>query len=69
MDVTTVASAATQMKQAEQANNMAVAMAKRGQEVQKMMGEGALKLIESATSNGDAAAKAQGKGNLINVVA
>ncbi|MDR2869149.1 MAG: hypothetical protein LBV04_01740 [Deferribacteraceae bacterium] len=67
--ITAIAADATQMKQAEQATNMAVAVAKKGQEVQKMMGEGAMKLIESASVNGDAAAKAQGKGSIINVVA
>ena len=73
MDITSqVAANATQMKQAENTMKMSTAVAKKGLDVQKMQGENALKLIESATGsdNGaNAAARAQGKGSIINVTA
>lgn len=67
MDVTTVAAVATQMQQTQVAMEASVAMVKKGQDVQKMLGEGALHLIRSAGA--DAAAAAQGKGGLLNVSA
>ena len=65
MDITSVAAQAIQMKQAETAVQYAVAVAKKGLDAQKMMGEAVLKLIDSA----DVAARAQGRGTVVNLTA
>ena len=67
MDVTSVANMATQMKQTELKTQMSVEMLKKSQDVQKMMGAGALELINSAGA--DAAAMAQGRGLMVNLTA
>ena len=72
MNIPSVAATATQMKQDEQTMQMSAAVAKKGLDVQKMAGENALKLIESASGSdggANASANAQGKGRIVNVTA
>ena len=68
MDISSyIVASATQMQQASTAMQYSVEVAKKGLDMQKMLGNAALELIQSA--GGDAAALAQGKGTLVNMTA